>query len=59
MVRMVAAGEQTGAYVNLFYCDSVDAYFAGSAAAWADAGFVAQAQKIGAQIVDRLISRMV
>jgi len=59
MVRMVAAGEQTGAYVNLFYCDSVDAYFAGSAAAWADAGFVAQSQKIGAQIVDRLISRMV
>ena len=59
MVRMVAAGEMTGAYVNLFYCDSVDAYFAGSAAAWADAGFVAQSQKIGAQIVDRLISRMV
>ena len=59
MVRLVAAGEQTGAYVNLFYCDSVDAYFAGSAAAWADAGFVAQSQKIGAQIVDRLISRMV
>jgi hypothetical protein len=59
MVRLVAAGEQTGAYVNLFYCDSVDAYFAGSAAAWSDAGFVAQSQKIGAQIVDRLISRMV
>ena len=58
MVQMIAAGENTGAYVNLFYCDSVDSYFAASAAAWADAEFVATSQKIGASIVDRLISRM-
>jgi len=59
VVQMIAAGENTGAYVNLFYADSVDSYFAASAAAWADGAFTATSQKIGASIVDRLISRMV
>ena len=59
VVQMIAAGENTGAYVNLFYCDSVDSYFAASAAAWADVGFTGTSQKIGASIVDRLISKMV
>jgi hypothetical protein len=57
-VQLVAAGETTGAYINLFYTNSVDAYLAGSAAAWSDPGFVAVSQKIGATIVDRLISKM-
>ncbi len=59
MVQMIAAGENTGAYVNLFYCDSLESYFAASAAAWADSDFVSTSQKIGATIVDRLISKMV
>ena len=59
MVQMVAAGENTGAYVNLFYCDSLDSYFAASQAAWGDSDFVSTSQKIGATIVDRMISRMV
>ena len=58
MVQMIAAGENTGSYVNLFYCDSVDSYFAASQAAWADSGFTSASQRIGASIVDRLISRM-
>ena len=58
-VQMIAAGENTGAYVNLFYCDAVDSYFAASEAAWSDSGFVSTSQRIGTTIADRMISRMV
>ncbi len=58
-VRLNAAGEFTGAYANIFYTDSLDAYFNGSAAAGGDTDFLATSAKIGATIVDRTISRMV
>ena len=58
-VRLNAAGEFTGAYANIFYTDTLDAYFNGSAAAWGDTDFLATSAKIGATIVDRTISRMV
>ena len=58
-IRLNAAGEFTGAYANIFYTDSLDAYFAGSAAAWADGDFLATSVDIGANIVDRTISRMI
>ncbi len=58
-IRLNAAGEFTGAYANIFYTDTLDAYFAGSAAAWADGDFLATSVDIDANIVDRTISRMI
>ena len=58
-VRMVAAGEMTGATLNIFYTDSVDGFLAGSAASLADQEFQAARAELGGEIHDRIVSRMV
>ena len=58
-VRMVAAGEMTGATLNIFYTDSVDGFLAGSAASLTDQEFQAARAELGGEIHDRIVSRMV
>lgn len=58
-VRMVAAGEMTGATLNIFYTDSVDGFLAGSAASLTDQEFQTARAELGGEIHDRIISRMV
>jgi len=58
-VRMVAAGEMTGATLNIFYTDSVDGFLAGSAASLTDQEFQTARADLGGQIHDRIVSRMV
>ena len=58
-VRMVAAGEMTGATLNIFYTDSVDGFLAGSAASLTDQEFQTARADLGGQIHDRIESRMV
>lgn len=58
-VRMVAGGEMTGAFLNIFYTDSVDGFLAGSAASLTDQDFQAARADVGGEIHDRIISRMV
>ncbi len=58
-VRMVAAGEMTGATPNIFYTDSVDGFLAGSAASLTDQEFQTARADLGGQIHDRIVSRMV
>ena len=58
-VRMVAAGEMTGATLNIFYTDSVDGFLAGSAASLTDQEFQTARAELGGEIHDRIVSRMV
>ena len=58
-VRMVAAGEITGAFLNIFYTDSVDGFLVGSAASLTDQEFQAARAEVGGEIHDRIVSRMV
>ena len=58
-VRMVAAGEMTGATLNIFYTDSVDGFLAGSAASLTDQESQAARAELGGEIHDRIVSRMV
>ena len=46
-VRMVAAGEMTGATLNIFYTDSVDGFLAGSAASLTDQEFQTARAELG------------
>ncbi len=55
---MVAAGEMTGAFLNIFYTDSVDGFLAGSAASVTDQEFQTARAEVGGEIHDRVISRM-
>ena len=58
-VRMVAAGEMTGATLNIFYTDSVDGFLVGSAASLTDQEFQTARAELGGEIHDRIVSRMV
>ena len=58
-VRMVAAGEMTGATLNIFYTDSVDGFLAGSAASLTEQEFQTARAELGGEIHDRIVSRMV
>ena len=58
-VRMVAAGEMTGATLNIIYTDSVDGFLAGSAASLTDQEFQTARAELGGEIHDRIVSRMV
>jgi hypothetical protein len=56
---MIAAGEQTGGYLNIFYTDSVDAYLASSAEMATNSDFLGFNANNGARIVGRQINRTV
>ena len=56
-VSMVAAGEMTGAYGNLFYTDSVDAVV--NASANPSPAMASLMQRLGVAIVNRVITRTV
>ena len=56
---MVAAGEVTGAFLNIFYTDSVDGFFTGSAESVTDQEFQTARAEVGGEIHDRIVSRMV
>ncbi|MFQ3329173.1 MAG: hypothetical protein ACI85J_000902, partial [Candidatus Poriferisodalaceae bacterium] len=58
-LRMIAAGEQTGGYLNIFYTDSVDAYLASSAEMATNSDFLGFNANNGARIVGRQINRTV
>ena len=58
-LRMVAAGEQTGAIMNIFYTDSVDAYLATSSELASNSDFVSLMSDQEARIVDRAINRTI
>lgn len=56
-LRAVAAGEQTGSYLNIFYTDSVDGYLAASAELSQNAEFVGFMTDNGGRITNRSINR--
>ena len=56
-IRAVAAGDQTGSYLNIFYTDSVDGYLAASAELSQNAKFVGFMADNGGRITNRTISR--
>ena len=58
-LRMVAAGEQTGAIMNIFYTDSVDAYLATSSELASNSDFMSLMSDQEARIVDRAINRTI
>ena len=58
-VLMGAAGEMTGATLNIFYTDSVDGFLAGSAASLTDQQFQTATAELGGESHDRIVSRMV
>ena len=56
-LRAIAAGEQTGTYMNIFYTDSLDSYMAASASLAANSDFVGMMMSNGGRIVSRQINR--
>ena len=56
-IRAVAAGDQTGSYLYIFYTDSVDGYLAASAELSQNAQFVGFMADNGGRITNRTISR--
>ena len=56
-VSMVAAGEMTGAYGNLFYTDSVDAVV--NASANPSPAMASLMQRLGVAVVNRVITRTI
>jgi len=56
-IRAVAAGDQTGSYMNIFYTDSVDGYLAASAELSQNAEFVGFMADNGGRITNRTVSR--
>jgi len=56
-VSMVAAGEMTGGYGNLFYTDSVDAVV--NASANPSPAMVSLMQRLGVAVVNRVITRTI
>jgi hypothetical protein len=56
-LRAIAAGEQTGTYMNIFYTDSLDSYMAASASLAANSDFVGMMMNNGGRIVSRQINR--
>ncbi len=56
-VRAIAAGEQTGSYLNIFYTDSVDGYLAASAELAQSAEFVGFMADNGGRITGRTVNR--
>ena len=56
-IRAVAAGDQTGSYMNIFYTDSVDGYLAASAELSQNAEFVGFMADNGGRITYRTVSR--
>jgi len=56
-LRAVAAGDQTGSYLNIFYTDSVDGYLAASAELSQNAEFVGFMANNGGRITNRSINR--
>jgi hypothetical protein len=56
-VRAIAAGDQTGSYLNIFYTDSVDGYLAASAELGQSADFIGFMADNGGRITGRTINR--
>ena len=56
-IRAIAAEEQTGSYLNIFYTDSIDGYLAASAELAQNAEFVGFMANNGGRITNRSVNR--
>ena len=56
-LRAIAAGEQTGTYMNIFYTDSLDSYMAASMSLATNNDFIGMMSSNGGRIVSRQINR--